>query len=170
MPMKSYKMKEIWSVFWYERKEESFYGLSEQWGEYLTKRVVYSSSEQQSLQENGIFSNVYLKGGEAHRPIAWMRWGGTPFSASDVAPPAHIDWPPMSFLKKKFMRLMKKEREGREPSARSQRSGRSGNRRSRDFKYVLKKDSGSIGPRWCCTMIILPSKNLSALWLGRKNR
>ena len=33
-----------------------------EFGKKLTKRIVYSSSEQQSLQENSIFPDVYLKG------------------------------------------------------------------------------------------------------------
>jgi len=30
-----------------------------------------------------------------------VRDGGVPFSARKVAPPAHIDWPPISLLMKK---------------------------------------------------------------------
>jgi hypothetical protein len=70
--------------------------------------------------------------------------GGTPFSAKEVAPPARMDWPAMSLLKKSLMRRMKKDREGREPSARSQRSEEKGNNRSREDKYFLNQERGSI--------------------------
>ena len=76
--------------------------------------------------------------------MAWIKLGGTPFSAREVAPPARIDWPATSDSKKIFIRRMKKDLEGREPSARSQRSEENGNRRSRETRYLLKNPTGLI--------------------------
>ena len=39
------------------------------------------------------------KASEDQRPMNWMSDGGTPCSASDVAPPALMDWPATSLEK-----------------------------------------------------------------------
>ena len=57
------------------------------------------------------------KASEAHRPTAWISEGGTPCSASAVAPPAHMDWPLTVLSKKEFKRLMKKDLVGTNPSS-----------------------------------------------------
>ena len=52
---------------------------------------------------------MYMKNAsDDQRPMNWMRDGGMPFSAKEVAPPALIDWPAMSFSKYQFSCVMKK--------------------------------------------------------------
>ena len=55
-----------------------------------------------------------------------------------------------------------------EPSARNQSWGWNGKRQSQDCRYLRKGSSGSSPEEFHCTMTLLPSKNLSALWPGRK--
>ena len=57
--------------------------------------------------------------------------GGTPFSASDVAPPARRDCPAVSESKNRCKRLIKKERVGMTPLLVSQRGELRGNFSSR---------------------------------------
>lgn len=98
-----------------------------------------------------------------------MMWGVTPFSAKDVAPPALIDCPPMSFSKKRRRRRMKKDLVGTFPFSFSHSGEDQGNRRSRDCKYVVKSAIGLHGKGFGRNMMMFPSKNLSALWPGKKN-
>ncbi len=65
-------------------------------------------------------------------PQACMREGGVPFSAKKVVPPARIDWPLISLLKKKRRCLMKKDQVGIVPSALNQRAEWKGIRESQD--------------------------------------
>ena len=59
--------------------------------------------------------------------MTWIIDGGTPFSARDVAPPAHRDCPAVSELKKCCKHLMKKERVGMAPLLVNQRGELRGN-------------------------------------------
>jgi hypothetical protein len=59
--------------------------------------------------------------------MAWIIEGGTPFSASDVAPPACRDCPAVSESKKQCKHLMKKEHVGTAPLLVSQRGELRGN-------------------------------------------
>jgi len=103
---------------------------------------------------------------EDHQPRAWMSEGGTPFSAKNVAPPACMDWPPMSLSKKNLIRQMKNDRVGIEPFALNQRAEWRGMRESREVRYALKCTTGSIVDSDRVTSIVLPVKNQSALWKG----
>ena|ERR1700733_907747 len=96
-------------------------------------------------------------------------WGATPFYAKDVAPPALINCPPMSFSKKRCRRHMKKDLVGTLPFDFNHNGEDQGNWRSRDCKYVVKSDIGLHGKGFDRSMMRFPSKNLSALWPGKKN-
>ena len=79
-----------------------------------------------------------MKASEAHLPMAWIIEGGTPFSASDVAPPARKDCPAVSELKKCRKHLMKKERVGTAPLLINQRGELRGKFSSRTRRYAVK--------------------------------
>jgi hypothetical protein len=72
-----------------------------------------------------------------------MMCGATPFSARDIAPPARIDWPPTSFLKKRCSRLIKNDLVGTVPSLFSHRRDDSRRNPSREAKYLVNRDTGS---------------------------
>jgi len=61
-----------------------------------------------------------------------MSNSGVPFSAKKVAPPARIDCPAISLLKKSRSRLMKKDRVGTVPSTLNQRAEWKGMMESQD--------------------------------------
>ena len=84
------------------------------------------------------------KASEDQRPMNWISDGGTPFSASDVAPPALMDWPAMSRSKKRRRREMKNWRVGMAPLEVSQRGEARGKRESREARYLVKNARGSI--------------------------
>ena len=62
--------------------------------------------------------------------MSWMRDVGTPCSASDVAPPAHMEWPPTELLKYCLIHDMKKYQVGTLPLEVSQSGDRRGNSES----------------------------------------
>ena len=63
----------------------------------------------------GFFRTYIRNVSDDQRPIAWIKEGGTPFSASEVAPPACIDWPAMLWPKCRRRCSIKKERVGMVP-------------------------------------------------------
>jgi len=75
---------------------------------------------------------------EAHRPIACIIDGGTPFSARDVAPLALSDCPAVSESKNQRNLQMKKDRVGMVPLLVSHKGGLNGNSWSRARNYVRK--------------------------------
>ena len=95
-------------------------------------------------------------------------WGGIPAWASAVAPPAHKEWPATLAGKCWHRWWMNHPWVGTDPSACNQSWGWNGKRQSWDFRYLQKGSSRSSPEEFCCTMTLLPSKNLSALWPGRK--
>jgi len=92
-----------------------------------------------------------------------------PFSAREVAPPAQSDWPAVSELKNRRKRLMKKERVGIVPRLVSHSGKLNGNLASRARRYARKRLCGSNLCGFFHTMMVFPSKNLSALCPGRNN-
>ena len=52
------------------------------------------------MSKVGFFQMYMRKVSDDQRPRACMWEGGVSFSAKKVAPPARIDWPPISLLKK----------------------------------------------------------------------
>jgi len=70
--------------------------------------------------------------------MAWIIEGGTPFSASNVALPAHKDCPAVSELKKHHKCLMKKEHVGTAALLVNQRGELRGNFSSQTWRYAVK--------------------------------
>lgn len=64
---------------------------------------------EEALEKGGVFADVNKKN---QCPEACIMAGETPCLARAVAPPALIDWPATSFLKKRRRRVMKKEQVG----------------------------------------------------------
>jgi len=67
-----------------------------------------------------------------------MMCGETPASASDVAPPAHMDCPTIDVSNRVQRRVIKNERIGTVPSSMSQSSGLKGKCESHNLRYVRK--------------------------------
>jgi hypothetical protein len=70
-----------------------------------------------------------------------MMCGATPFFARDVTPPACIDWPPTSFLKKRCSHLIKNNLVRTIPSLFSYRGDDSGKNPSHEAKYLVNRDT-----------------------------
>ena len=95
-------------------------------------------------------------------------WGGIPAWASVVAPPAHKEWPATLAGKCWHRRWMNHPWVGTDPSACNQSWGWNGKSRLWDCRYLQKDSSGLLPDEFYCTMTLFPSKNLSALYPGRK--
>lgn len=129
--------------------------------------VVWPKSK--AWMRTGFFWMYILKALDACLPMAWMIEGGTPFWARDVAPPALSNCPAVSELKKCCKCLIKNDQVGKTPVLVNQRGELSGNLLSQAAGYARKCLCGSKMQLFFQTIIVFPSKNLSALWPVRKN-
>jgi len=121
------------------------------------------------LKEHRVLMDVYLLGWCSLMPTPWMMWGATPFSAKDVASPAHIDCPPTSLLKKTHKYCIKNDLVGMTPFPFSHKGDDRGKRWSQDLRYATKRIMGLQGKGLGHRIIVFPLKNLLALWPGREN-
>ena len=86
----------------------------------------------------GCFQIYILNASENQQSVACIMAGAAPASASLVAPPSCMDWPPKFEPKNFLKRVMKKNRVGTEPSSRSHNGELYGKSWSRDCKYDKK--------------------------------
>ena len=101
---------------------------------------------------------------EDQRTINWIMWSSTPATASVVAPPERIEWPPTSLPNDVFRHKTTHDYVGTLLAAVSQSSGCSGKCVSRAKIYLVNAVCGQVCVDGCrSTRIVLPSKKRSPL-------
>ena len=105
---------------------------------------------------------------EAQWPMAWMIWGGMLACAKAVAPPALMEWPLTSDRKCCCKQHINQPWVGTVPLACNHSWGWKGKSLSWDCRYFQKGPLRSSPAEFHCRSTLLPSKNLSAWWPGRK--